>query len=408
MKKSDFLFAMLILLSLSMFSQTKEDQLRKIKEDLKQQQEELKWLQERHDDAKIKEYDQLSKEKKLKEEELRRSLEEINKSKEAIRKSQLDLESKSKEADLSKQQLLLSQEEIDEAKKELEHQQDSIKLLTQEQTVKDLDLKNQKLFIEKQQQESRFLWAVIGLVSAIVLALVLLFFINRRTNKTLAQKNIALDEERKRSEDLLLNILPEDVVTELKKEGKTVPKNYVMATVLFADIQDFTKISERLSPEELVSSLDIYFESFDKILEKYNVEKIKTIGDAYVCVGGVPVANKSNPEEVVRVGLEFIQVVQKLKEEREKIGKPFFDVRIGIHSGPLVAGVVGIKKFAYDIWGDTVNMAARMQQHGEPLQLNISDVTYQIIKDKFFCIYRGPVEIKNKGLIDMYFVDREL
>ena len=217
-----------------------------------------------------------------------------------------------------------------------------------------------------------------------------------------------IQEERKRSDELLLNILPQDIVDELRVQGKTNAKSYQMASVLFADIKDFTKVSESMTPDELVSSLDSYFEAFDQIIAGSKVEKIKTIGDAYVCVGGVPIANENNPEEVVRLGLKFQQAVFKLKEERERDGRICFDVRIGIHTGPLVAGVIGIKKFAYDIWGDTVNMAARMQQHGEAYQINISEDTYEIIKHKFTCSYRGKVDVQGKGPVSMYFVDKEV
>jgi len=249
---------------------------------------------------------------------------------------------------------------------------------------------------------------LLAMVSVILVGVGLLYFINRRKNKELAEKNKLIEEERKKSEELLLNILPQDVVNELKLQGKTSAKSYSLATVLFADIKDFTMICETLSPDDLVSSLDAYFETFDQIIGGSGVEKIKTIGDAYVCVGGVPVNNKTNPEDVVLLGLQFQKAVLRLKEEREKAGLQCFDVRIGIHTGPVVAGVVGIKKFAYDIWGDTVNVAARLQQHGEPNQINISQDTYDIIKSRFSCSYRGKLEVKGKGDIDMYFVDKQL
>jgi len=390
------------------FGQSKEDQLKKLKDDLQQQQQQIQFIQEQHDNAKKQQLEDLSKQKQQTEQELIKSQQEINQSKEQIKKSQQDLANKSKEAQQSEQELAKSQEEMQQANIIVQHQQDSIKHLTDEQTLKDLELNNQKLANEKQAQANQLYLAVLALVSVILVGFVFLLLYNRRKSKELAEKNRVIHEEKKKSEELLLNILPQDIVDELKAQGKTNARSYQMATVLFADIKDFTKISETLSPEDLVSSLDSYFEAFDKIIEDSKVEKIKTIGDAYVCVGGVPVVNENNPTEVVRLGLEFQKAVLKLKTERERTGKQCFDVRIGIHTGPLVAGVVGIKKFAYDIWGDTVNMAARMQQHGEPYQINISRDTYNIIKDKFACIYRGKVEIKGKSQIDMYFVDREL
>jgi adenylate cyclase len=390
------------------FGQSKEDQMRKLKEDLQQQQQQIQFIQEQHDNAKKQQLDDLSKQKLQTEQELAKSQQEISQSKEQIKKSQQDLANKSKEAQLSEQEVVKSHEEIQQEKIILQHQKDSIKNLNDEQALKDLEINNQKLQNDKQAQANQLYLAILALAGVVLVGFVFLLLYNRRRNRQLAEKNRVIEEEKKKSEELLLNILPQDVVDELKSQGKTNARSYQMASVLFADIQDFTKISGTLSPEELVSSLDSYFEAFDKIIEGSKVEKIKTIGDAYVCVGGVPVANENNPEEVVRLGLAFQKAVLKLKEEREKTGKQCFDVRIGIHTGPLVAGVVGIKKFAYDIWGDTVNMAARMQQHGEPYQINISQDTYDIIKHKFTCIYRGKVDIKGKGEIDMYFVDREL
>ncbi len=404
-----------LLLPAMAHAQDKAEQLKKIKEDLKKQQQEIEFIQEQHETMKNKQYDQLSKEKQKadqerqqKEEELQRSLQEINKSKDQIKQAQDELAKKSAEAQLSQQELEQRQKEINRAREALQHQEDSIRLLTQEKELQDLELNNQRLANQQQQQQNTIYLAFLALGAVVLAGVIVLYLINRKKNKQLAEKNKVIEEEKHRSEELLLNILPQDLVNELKTQGKTNPKSYPMATVLFADIKDFTKISETLTPEELVSSLAEYFEAFDKIIDHSNVEKIKTIGDAYVCVGGVPVENAMNPSEVVRIGLQFQAAVLRLKEEREKKGQQCFDVRIGIHTGPLVAGVVGIRKFAYDIWGDTVNMAARMQQFGEPYQINISKDTYDIIKEKFVCIYRGKVEIKGKGEVDMYFVDKEL
>jgi class 3 adenylate cyclase len=176
---------------------------------------------------------------------------------------------------------------------------------------------------------------------------------------------------------------------------------------LFADFTNFTSIIEELPPEELVSGIDEYFETFDNITETHGVEKIKTVGDAYICASGLPSVNLNNPVLMVNVALDMIAAVENIKEKRSKEGKVCFDIRIGIHSGPLVAGVVGVKKFAYDIWGDTVNTAARMQQCGEPGRINISGTTHDLVKHRFVCAKRGKIEAKNKGLIDMYFVERK-
>jgi adenylate cyclase len=405
----------LCLLVSNIHAQTKEEQLRKLRDELKDQNQRIDFLNDQHNDAKNKQLEELNREKVQKERELRQTQEEVNRSKMEAAQSMQQAAVKTREAQLSKdalqqtsKELVHSQEEVQQSMIAMQRQQDSIRLLNQEQSLKDLDLKNQKLVNEQQQQTNKLFLAGIALVSVVLLGMIALYFVNRRKNKELAEKNRVIEQEKQRSEELLLNILPEDVVEELKSQGKTNAKSYQMATVLFADIKDFTSISETLSPEDLVSSLEVYFEAFDRIIEKHNVEKIKTIGDAYVCVGGVPVANENNPEDVINTGIEFQKVVLSLKRERELKGLPCFDVRIGIHAGPLVAGVVGIKKFAYDIWGDTVNMAARMQQYGEPYQVNISEDTYQIVKNKFACIYRGKVEVKGKGMTDMYFVDRLL
>lgn len=229
--------------------------------------------------------------------------------------------------------------------------------------------------------------------------------LERIKNAELTKAYASLEEEKKRSEELLLNILPEEVKDELKQFGKTRARSFEMATVLFADIKGFTIISEQLSAEEIVSGIDEYFETFDRIVDKYGVEKIKTIGDAYLCAGGIPVADSRHALQLVAVAREFLQAAEELKQKRQAGGHAVFDFRIGIHSGPLVAGVVGIRKFAYDIWGDTVNTASRMQQYSEPGRINISESTFQLVGKHYTCHYRGEIEAKNKGKLKMYFVD---
>ncbi|TKK69282.1 adenylate/guanylate cyclase domain-containing protein [Ilyomonas limi] len=224
--------------------------------------------------------------------------------------------------------------------------------------------------------------------------------------KKLEEKNKIIEEEKKRSDELLLNILPAEIMEELKETGKTTAHNYDLVTVLFADFVNFTNIIEELPPEELVAGIDTYFGTFDAIVEKFGVEKIKTVGDAYICVSGLPSVNSSNPTLMVDVALEMMEAVEQLKKQCRAAGKICFDIRIGIHSGPVVAGVVGVKKFAYDIWGDTVNTAARMQQCSEPGKINISNTTHDLIKHRFACTKRGKIEAKHKGLIDMYFVEK--
>ena len=178
-----------------------------------------------------------------------------------------------------------------------------------------------------------------------------------------------------------------------------------MATVFFSDFKDFTLISEKLEPEKLVADIDYCFRAYDEIMEKYGIEKIKTVGDAYMCAGGIPTENKANAVMVVKAALEVQDFMRQLGKDKSKSGEPFFETRIGIHTGPVVAGIVGIKKFAFDIWGDTVNIAARMEDNSQVGKVNISQSTYELVKDHFHCTSRGKVTAKNKGEIDMYFVD---
>lgn len=227
----------------------------------------------------------------------------------------------------------------------------------------------------------------------------------RIKNAELTKAFLSLEQEKKRSEELLNNILPEEISQELKEYGKTKARSFESATVLFADIQGFTSISTQLSAEDIVSSIDEYFEAFDRVVEKHGIEKIKTIGDAYLCVGGIPVATQNHAEAVLQTAKDFLAEVERLKLSRSAEGKHTFEFRLGIHTGPVVAGIVGIKKFAYDIWGDTVNTASRLQQYSEPNRINISEHTFRLIEDKFACTYRGEIEAKNKGKLKMYFVE---
>ncbi len=219
-----------------------------------------------------------------------------------------------------------------------------------------------------------------------------------------AQRN-RIHKAKKRSDELLLNILPEETAEELKETGTAKTKSFESVTVLFTDFKNFTIASEKLTPEELVEEINHCYCAFDRIIEKYGIEKIKTIGDSYMCAGGLPVTNATHPFDVVSAGLEMVKFIEDNKNERIAKGQPYFELRCGIHTGPVVAGIVGIKKFAYDIWGDTVNTASRMESSGGVGKVNISGTTYEIIKDKFTCIPRGKIEAKNKGSIDMYFVE---
>ena len=217
-----------------------------------------------------------------------------------------------------------------------------------------------------------------------------------------------LKEEKDKSDNLLLNILPAETAEELKKTGSSKAKDFELVTVLFTDFKNFTRMSEHLNAQELVGEINYCYSAFDNIISKYGIEKIKTIGDSYMCAGGLPVEKKTNPEDTLKAALEMRDFMLQEKQNRNAIGKDYFEIRIGLHSGPVVAGIVGTKKFAYDIWGDTVNIASRMESSGEPGKVNISGTTYDLIKDKFECTYRGKIEAKNKGVIDMYFVESSL
>ncbi len=216
--------------------------------------------------------------------------------------------------------------------------------------------------------------------------------------------NHLIQEETHKSEKLLLNILPEETAQELKQSGKVKAKKFNSVSVMFTDFIEFTRFSQDLTPEDLVKSVDFYFSKFDEIIEKYNLEKIKTIGDAYMCAGGLPFPTTDHTEKIIQAAFEIAEFIEESKKLDSKKIKTF-EIRIGINTGPVVAGVVGTKKFAYDIWGDTVNVASRMECNSLPGKINVSEYTYKLIKDKYDCEYRGQVPVKNKGMMKMYFVN---
>ena len=181
-------------------------------------------------------------------------------------------------------------------------------------------------------------------------------------------------------------------------------KKFESVTVLFTDFKGFTRYSQNLTPEQLVQSVDYYFSEFDKIIERHGLEKIKTIGDAYMCAGGLPFPSSDHPKRMVEAAFEIARFIEQTKNS-EQNGVAHFDIRIGINTGPVVAGVVGTKKFAYDIWGDTVNVASRMESNSEPGRINISEFTYELVKDHFECSFRGEIDVKNKGMMRMFFVE---
>ncbi len=217
-----------------------------------------------------------------------------------------------------------------------------------------------------------------------------------------------ISREKKRSEELLLNILPEEVAEELKDTGAAQAKHFDNATILFTDFKGFTQASETMSPQELVAELNTCFKAFDHIITSHGIEKIKTIGDAYMCAGGLPDPKSSSPSDVVFAALEMQVFMKTRKVECDAQSKPAFEMRLGIHTGPVVAGIVGVKKFQYDIWGDTVNTASRMESSGEVGQVNISEATHALVKNETDLTFtpRGKVQAKGKGEMEMYFVGR--
>ncbi len=215
-----------------------------------------------------------------------------------------------------------------------------------------------------------------------------------------------LEVEKEKSDDLLRNILPNAVAEELKLRGEATPGQFDAVTVMFTDFKGFTQIAEKISAEGLIADLDNCFYQFDEIMDRHGVEKIKTIGDAYMCAGGLPIANKTHPVDVVLAALEIKSFMAQMKEIKQSVNEPYWELRLGIHTGPVVAGVVGKRKFAYDIWGDAVNTASRMESSGIVGEINISGDTYNLVKDFFECTYRGKVAAKNKGEIDMYLITR--
>lgn len=244
-----------------------------------------------------------------------------------------------------------------------------------------------------------------GLIA--ILFLICIVFDNAKTNALfrLDTNNKLLSAEKKKSDNLLLNILPEETIKELQEKGKTEAKYYDLATIMFADVIGFTKIAMMMSPQEIVNALDEFFSAFDEIMDRFKIEKIKTIGDAYVAAGGIPVADSDNPTRVIESAKACMEAADEINEVRKHKGLPVFNFRIGIHSGPVIAGVVGKNKFAYDIWGDTVNTAARMEETSKSGHINISQNTYDHVKNIYTCDYRGKIKAKNKGELHMYFVN---
>ena len=280
---------------------------------------------------------------------------------------------------------------------------DNMKAIANLESELELQKQEQKIELLNKEHDTDIRTRYILIGGGALLFLLSILLLNRYRFEHKAKETIRT--EKKRSDDLLLNILPEETAIELKESGKAAAHSYEGVSVMFADIYSFTAIAATLPAEELVRLLDMYFRAFDTITEKYGLEKIKTIGDAFMCAGGLPVQSHDSVENTVKAAQAMQGYARSMMEEKKQKQEPFFEIRIGIHTGPVVAGVVGMKKFAYDIWGDTVNTAARMEQASLPGKINISDTTYDKIKDKFECKPRGKITVKNKGEVEMYFVE---
>ncbi len=344
-----------------------------------------------YNDAKKSEIEKLQQELDAQNSKMNEKDNQLSKLKDQNESQKIDLEKQGKELTSRDTALLLQQLETD--KKVAEN-----KLLIRDKELTDLKL-------SEQERESRQLtYAAVG---AILLALVMvyLYFTKRRHHRESENQNEIIKAEKHKSDELLLNILPHETAEELKQTGKATARLYNDVTVMFTDFKDFTKVSEKLSPTELVEEIDGFFKAFDEIITKHKIEKIKTIGDAYLCVAGLPEPMENNALVMTGAAIEIRQFIERVKQESKLKGKVSFDIRIGLHTGSVVAGIVGSKKFAYDIWGDTVNLAARMEQSGVEGRINMSGSTYELIKHQYNCIHRGKIKAKNKGEVDMYLLE---
>ena len=264
------------------------------------------------------------------------------------------------------------------------------------ETQREKELKDKIDVLKKIQKRNQTITTTLGFLILLVIT-----FIIFRNYKTQKKSNRLLAIEKEKSDNLLLNILPLEVAEELKENGTAVAKYFDNVTVLFTDFVGFTKVASAMTPQELVAELHTCFKAFDDIIAKYNIEKIKTIGDAYMAISGLPVPNENHALDIVNAAIE---IKRFMYERNHLLGDKSFNIRVGIHTGNVVAGIVGVRKFAYDIWGDTVNTAARMEQNSTPGKINISEATYLLVKHKIECTYRGEIEAKNKGMLKMYFV----
>lgn len=324
-----------------------------------------------------------------------------------LRNQELDVKQKLQSARLREQELEAerTEQELRATKAREENQRLKLKQqeLEEEQNrkdilLKDLEIEKSNIEIQKTKSIARNLVIIVFLAILIMILALFAFTKIRKSNKI-------IQVEKVKSDKLLLNILPESTAEELKTLGVSLPRRYDKVAVLFTDFKGFTKITETMSPEQLVDSLSLFFAGFDDIMKKYGLEKIKTIGDAYMCAGGIPDPLENASERLIYAAKEMLELTEKINKGKRELGRDTWGIRIGIHTGPVVAGVIGKYKFQYDIWGDTVNLAARMESSGEPGRINISESTFNDVKGSINCTYRGEIAAKNKGNVKMYFVN---
>ncbi len=320
---------------------------------------------------------------------------------EEISKKEIEIENMSVQAAKARLIVLESRHMIDslEARKAI----DSLTIAQKEMALQNAEL---------EKEQGRYLIYLLGVASIFTILLAFMFYLRflskKKSTNQLSRQNKIIEEERQRSDELLHNIMPVEVAKELKEKGAATARQFPEATVLFTDFKNFTQIAERLTPQQLVNELNDCFRAFDHIISQYpDIEKIKTIGDAYLCASGL-VNHKTIPKTIVHAALEMQEFLEDHKKEKVRLGLPYFEARIGIHTGPVVAGVVGFKKYAYDIWGDTVNLASRMEEQCEAGRVNISETTFGLVKYNFECQSRGRISVKNKGMMEMYYVRRAL
>lgn len=346
--------------------------------------------------------------RRIKEDELKISRQQSELRLLQLNEEKLNLENKQKELEIAQRdndlkELALEKERLLVAKNEKE-----ISYLAKQKELEEQWRKNEKLEF---QNKLRMIFGALLFILIILIGILIAYRQLRRRKKQIEEQNVIIAEskreieiQKEKSDGLLLNILPISIAEELKRNGVAKPKLYEDISVGFTDFSGFTMISEKLSPEELVQKLDAMFLEFDRIIEKYELQRIKTIGDAYMFAAGLPNEMEDHAERSVHAAIEMRNFIDSFNAQLPA-GAPTWNIRIGIHSGPVVAGVIGIKKFAYDIWGDTVNTAARMESSGEVGKVNISGSTYMKIRNTFNTVHRGKVHAKNKGDIDMYFVE---